>query len=108
MHRFREVSLLVLSNTSQTIETIGLNCPLIEQLSVSRMSNTGKNETLEKMTQMNKLIRLDITNNVDGMTLDNAFTLQVFRILLLQIQEMVTFDLLLICIKRPIFRWVIS
>ena len=25
---------------------------------------------------MNKLIRLDITNNVNGRTLDNAFTLQ--------------------------------
>ena len=76
MYRLREVSLPVLSNTSQAIKAIGLNCPLIEQLSISRMSNTGKNEALEKMTQMNKLIRLDITNNVDGMTLDDAFTLE--------------------------------
>ena len=76
MYRLREVSLPILSNTNQAIKAIGLNCPLIEKLSVSRMSKTGKNEALEKMTQMNKLVRVDITNNVDGMTLDDAFTLE--------------------------------
>ena len=74
MCHLREVSLPNLWNISQVITAICRNCPQIEQLSTMRMSDTGRNEVLEKITQMKKLIRLEIIN-VYG----SSFTLEELK-----------------------------